>query len=347
MMSFGRGRDDAIYPSADEVSLLANADGGEAALFTDANGKICLHRAVEDGAPLDVLRALIDANPKSLSILTPKGDNAFTLAFQRAAATGGYPTREEILVLAGKPSDEVALLKDTDDKTCLHRILASGKNVPAAIVATVVEVAPKAIEIRDSDGNTPLRLAIHVGSAVDTVVALVDNADPTDANVADCLQACIEKRSSIEVLHLLTNKCPQAVDKPGSEGRTPLLMAIEDSASTEIVKALLESAPSPSNVARCFRYRIEAGISTEYVLLLVDAMPLGTIVAEREGDTALHYAIRHGASFDVMEGIVDSSPASVNAKNKKGETPFGLRISMAEQQVLSFPSVAEVSLLST
>ena len=347
MMSFTRGHDDAVFPSAPEVSLLAGAAGGEPALVTDASGKICLHRAVEDGAPLNVLRALVDANPKSLSILTPNGDNAFALAFQRAGATGGYPTREEILVLAGKPSDEVALLKNTDDKTCLHRILESGKNVPADIVAAIVEVAPKVIEIRDCDGNTPLRLVVQNGPSVDTVRALVDNADPTDANIADCLQDCIEKRSSIEVLHLLTNKCPQAVDKPGSEGRTPLLMAIEENASTEIVKALLESAPSPSNVARCFRHGIEAGISTEVVLLLVDAMPLGTIVAEREGDTVLHYVIRHGASFDIMEGIVDSSPASVNAKNKKGETPFGLRISMAEQQVSSFPSVAEVSLLST
>jgi ankyrin repeat protein len=159
MMAFAREQDDAGFPSAAEVSLLASAASGGAALVADANGKICLHRAVEDGVPVDILEALVKASP-------------------------------------------------------------------------------------------------------------------------------------------------QSIDTVSSTGTTPLMAAIEGEASSETVEALLVAAPSPNNVDRCIRFGIESGTPTDIVLLLADAMPVGTVVAESEGDTALHHAIRHGAAVEVMEALV-------------------------------------------
>ena len=262
MLQAAASSSSSSFQSEREVGLLARLTG-EALLIEDAKlgGNILLHQAVQRGAPVNILRLLVEACPTSATVQAKNdtGHHALMIAFAREQGDAGFPSAAEVDLLASAAGGGGALVADASGKICLHRAVEDG--VP------------------------------------------------------------------VDILEVLVKASPQSIEAVSSTGTTPLMAAIEGEASAEAVKALLVAAPSPNNVDRCIRHAIESGTPTDIVLLLADAMPVGTAVAEKEGDTALHHAIRHGAAVEVLEALVKASPESCLALNKDGQTPLHLKIS--------------------
>ena len=201
------------FPSEREVALLARL-AGEALLSEDAKlgGNILLHQAVQRGAPLNILRLLVEACPASATVPAKNdtGHHALMMAFAREQDDAGFPSAAEVSLLASAAGGGAALVADASGKICLHRAVEDG--VP------------------------------------------------------------------VDILEALVKASPQSIDAVSSTDTTPLMAAVEGKASAETVKALLVVAPSPSTISRCIRYGIECGTPAEIVLLLADAMPVGTAV---------------------------------------------------------------------
>lgn len=117
----------------------------------DKNGYTPLHLACVFGLDIKCIRALIEANPLSCTLLTKKGDTPLSLACQRST------TSYETISLLLKHFSNALSLKNNMGWLPLH--CAVWHNLPSPSLVTIIQSFPDAIYCRTySSEHTPLSL---------------------------------------------------------------------------------------------------------------------------------------------------------------------------------------------
>lgn len=317
---------------------------GAASALRDASGATALHLAVFWSA-----RNSIDILSQVSATIDPRD------------FTGKTPLREAIErgnlnmvnFLISKKADPLA--RDVSGETPLH---AAARNTDIRLLQSLAEL-PIRLDIRDDSGVTPLLRAvlseniraanllagkgasIHARDAAgESPLGFALKRDPallrailnpasiqsSDAEGKSVLRVCVDARAGTELIELVLSVNPP-VDDRDSQGRTPLLMAIETGQWT--VAALLVA-----NGADPF-IRDAKGRSPATAALAGNAPAITSLfafnpdISDTQGDTALHYAAAAGQDKAAVQLL--ELGATAKAVNVAGETPQQVAIRRGHQ----------------
>jgi ankyrin repeat protein len=97
---------------------------------------------------------------------------------------------------------------------------------------------------------------------------------------------------------------------------------------THIVQAMLQTKPEAAlqqNFSGETPLHLASYSASEEVQdMLVRAAPAAVAAADQYGDCPLHFAARSGATYPLMERMLQAGPECVSMQNKRGVTPFWL-----------------------
>ena len=130
-----------------------------------------LHYAALRGAPVEVVRALMDAYPEGAR----KTDDEGCLPLHFAATV-------EVVRALLDANPEGAGMADEDGRLPLH--VAAARRAPVEVIRALLDAYPEGARKTDDYGNLPLHFAAAYGAPVDVVRMLVD-AYPGAANIED------------------------------------------------------------------------------------------------------------------------------------------------------------------
>ena len=97
-------------------------------------------------------------------------------------------------------------------------------------------------------------------------------------------------------------------------------------ASPSTLRTMIEVAPQSARHSRAtgeLPLHVACYTATEDIQsLILETYPEATAVQDVYGDSPLHYAVRHGASFRLLKRIVRACPRAVSFENMQRETPL-------------------------
>jgi hypothetical protein len=225
-------------------------DGANVQEEEEENRHLSVHAALDNGAPLEVVRLFVRRYPKSLEQWTGSGSLALHLAVSSeappetieflvqqcpqavraverdrygcitlhcAACTRNPELRTQLHLLSGSVAESV-LFRNAAGLKALH-LVANEDGIPLnskkfAAMCLLVELGPGALRMRDSYGADP---ATHID----------DLKDP-----------------GLPVVQYLVNAWPKSVLVPAADGRYPLFLAAANlSASLDVLYSLVKQWP--------------------------------------------------------------------------------------------------------
>ena len=133
------------------------------------DGSYPLHMAIVNGAPMQVLEMLAKAAPEVASMTDKYGQTCLHLLVLkyggRCTHTDGADSNPDVLLDAVKlvmPFDKGQIMvKDKADRLPLH--VACGTGCSIDVAKFLVDAYPDSIGSKNSDGNSPLEVAIDSG----------------------------------------------------------------------------------------------------------------------------------------------------------------------------------------
>lgn len=155
--------------------------------------------------------------------------------------------------------------------------------VPPDKLTYVLHHAPKELERRDTDGRTPLELAIRFGN-VDVVRSLIESGARTDSKNSDgenALHQAVRAGSQLIVeivVEDLKGSSPASVVARNARGMTPLAIAMKyhdgSGRGEELVKAILGSGVEQRAEDRCQleRFALGSELTHNYTISLNHTM---------------------------------------------------------------------------
>jgi len=157
----------------------------------------------------------------------------------------------------------------------------------------------------------------------------------------------------LDFIQRLIQCYPKAVlKKDVNFQRHPLHYACLHAPHTELIQCLLDHGGRPAafhvdSYGRTALHYAAFGSASDYMFrLLLDVNPQAAAVADKQGWFPLHIAVRHCATYGVLETLVRAHPAALQAKTTKGEmTPHDLIARFQLTKLTSDPKC--VRLLST
>jgi ankyrin repeat protein len=238
--------------------------------------------------------------------------------------------------------------------TPLHSLLQS-VTIPSEAIQAVVEVAPAAVRVADSEGLLPLHVACHVGVDTDAVVALLQ-VDPQTAHAqtrkldTPLSLACSTNRS-LGTVRLLLEVSPESARVANDYGYCPLHCLVRTyQPSRAMALALLKTAPDILQAATNggetpIHLLSNNGSASSSIfhdmskaLRKVDVTPVGSgggsnirsgdtpslppVVKTKIGNTPLHYACFRSAGREQIEALVMHHPEWLPIQNSGGFTPL-------------------------
>ncbi|MDR2796480.1 MAG: ankyrin repeat domain-containing protein [Spirochaetaceae bacterium] len=242
----------------------------------NTTGDTALHEAARIG-DVEIMKALLD-HGANVNIQDGQGNTAMHIAIPAEVHRAAL---ELLLLYRANPN-----LRDERGDSPAHIVI--GLNRPPDILETLLKNGA-AVSIHNIDGKTPLFLAVEqnrtallpllVGYSSDIFAITNDGKTPFGLALG----------GSKETLNYLITG--ETVLQSDNNGNTPLLVAVQSGAETEIVQRILDRNA------------------------LINAR-------NQEGDTALHIAVRQNmaASGDLLI----ARGADVFAQNAKGESPIYL-----------------------
>jgi len=272
-------------------------------------------------------------------------------ALAKAARQGKLAVVERLLGAGADPraprSDELtpmhAAADAHDDGACLRRLLAAARGLPGpghatsplhhAAAAHSLGATTALLEAgadpaaRDATGSTPLHWAARAG-ALDVARPLLASGAPLEA--ADdsgrrALHLAVSDygSSAAKMIALLLAAGAER-DAQDSGGRTPVHLAI-DKPGPEAIRVLVEAGArgnTPDQLGRtpimaCVRW---SGPVSDIERLLAQGGDINA--ADQNGDTALHYAVRHNNHFVLAD--LFRLGARADLRNRDGKTAIDL-----------------------
>jgi len=234
----------------------------------DVDGDTPLHAACRCGAPIDVLRVLLQANPKAVNERDYEGLTPLLRLWVRYFVILGDDVIEGVKGSADLTGDLGDAWKKTElllrcayigslSGTCARRPnapifravhAASAIDCPRSVVKIATIVYPKQVEQCDEQGMTPLLIAASapiykVRDLSDDGYMLEDRVHGDDTNND---MASVEESNSTEpsVIDILIRASTKPASIADSHGRLPLHLAIQTGKRwNEGIRAILEAHP--------------------------------------------------------------------------------------------------------
>ena len=331
-----------VKGNKDTINVFLNA--GADLNIADVDGYSCLHYAAGTDCCTEALQAIIshggDVNATSKENVTPL----------MLACVKGNKDAINVLLNAGADPN----IADVDGDTCLHD--AAGTDCCTAVLPSIISHggdvnatnkknrtplmlacwkrnedaihvlldAGADLNIADASGDTCLHYAARNDCCTDVLQAIISHGGDVNAtskeNVTPLIRACVKgNKDSINVL-LNAGADPNIV---GSQGYTCVHDAAWNECCTEALQAIIShggdvNATSKENVTPLMLACVKGNKDAINVLLNAGADPN---IADVDGDTCLHYAVRYDGYTDVLQAVI-SNGADVNATNKKNVTPL-------------------------
>lgn len=295
----------------------------EPAVVDVASPRVALGRAVYGGEPLEVFRAILEANEIDREALYVIIQDALDLA----------APKPEIIRLLVMHDTSVAMHK-TDCGYLLH--IACWEGDPFEIIQLLLELNPNAVREKDHYGNLPLHGACNRwflksnDRPIDTIKLLLDlNLDAArqvDRNGCLPLHHVTRNRYPEEIVLTLLEAFPGAARIKDDGGKLPLHYA---SYSSNIVTELTQLYPEGATVldnsgnlplhAACFINNASIGV----VKCLVEAHPPSVYVTGKHERYPLHCAAGNNPSGkrEIIEYLIEQYPGAVSAVDSSGKLP--------------------------
>lgn len=273
----------------------------------NANGKTPLAEAsVEGNYQMAVLLLSAGANP---NIYDASGRTCLTDAIRARQV-------EIVRLLLSKNANPQ--IQDVNGRNAYHEAALSNS---VEIIKLVSNAGGNPLA-RDKNGNTPLSLSF--GSSTDIINAILGTSKTiTDSDGNTPIHIAVQKEANATVLSYLIKK-GYSFDTRNSSGFTPLALAIKSN-QDDLVSILLENGANPFNEVS------DENENALIIALKKDAEPmLGYILkysgkkTDIMGNTILHYAAHYGSSNTIKRILAFGLDPKV--KNIAGETPYDVAI---------------------
>ena len=299
--------------SPEAVALLLEGSGREAAARKDSDGSLPLHLAVsERDPPLEVVRALVEANPGAL--LEEGRDRRLPVhcaAESRASA--------EVVALLLLREEAAAAARDAGGRLPLH--LAAEKGAPLGSLRALIDAHPAALLEEDAEKNLPLHCAAWGRASAEAVALLLEEGGQGGLGAAA---------------------------RRDSRGRFPLHLAAKNRAPLEAVRALLEAHPEALlegdlHMILPLHYAASGQASLEVVALLLEGRGREAAATKSLFDRLpLHLAAETMASPGVVRALMDANPEALLQGAVSGSLP--LHLHLAAPGVAASPGVVALLL---
>ena len=329
-----------FYRQMDSVKVLLEAGADPA--IVDEEGFSCLHAAIDGYCSKDILQALIDHG----ALVDAKRKDG-TNALLRACTTG---QSESVFFLldagchtdAAKPDGNNCLheaVKGKCSKDTLQYIIEHDMNVNAvnskgetALLQACESNQGESIKlllekgadpnISDTNRYTSLHAAIRGCCTNETLKKIIAhkaylNAQDMSGATALLLACSYRQQGSINVL-LEAGSDPHIAD---NNGVVCLHLAVLGGCSKMIIRKLIGqgtqvNAKNKDNCTALMLAYSKGNVDAIKILLKAGADPN---IADANGDTLSHYAVRGNASKEVLQNIIDHG-ADVNVTNNENQT---------------------------
>lgn len=241
-----------------------------------------------------------------------------------------------LVVLQKDPSQAMEL--DRRGRTCLST--ACAKQAPLTIIRALRECCQFGTDAsRDKTGHTALSISILANTPLEIIeelccrsVAIIETADHK-ANTP-LHMACRNKyQHGVEQLvDMLVKKAPLNVMRSNCDGKTPLHIAIESRASTQVIKLLTNGELQTLQNYIIFFILFE--LSTNFNP--PPACPK-SVTIDSCGHTPLIAAIQYSAPVDAFLTLTDACPAIACFRDDSGRLPLRYAI---EHRISDLPIIA-------
>ena len=343
-----------IKGNVNAINILITA--GAEVNMSDNNSDTYLHNAVRMGCSAQALQAIVD-HGADVNSTNKWNQTAVALALMERNV-------DAINVLLNVGADPN--IADDDGDTCLHEviridyskemilsIIEHGANVNAANnqnftalkmacvkrnidAVSVLLNAGADVNMADAAGDTCLHEAITGNFSREMLKAIVDNSANVNAtnkwNETALELALME--GNVDAINILLN----VLDEPNSadpDGETYLHNAVRMGCSAKAFQAIIDhgadvNAINKWNQTALALASMEKNIDAINILLNAGADPN---IADADGNTCLHEAIRTDCSKELLQSIIDHY-ADVNVVNNEGVTVLLLACEVGQSETV-------------
>lgn len=290
----------------------------------DERKELPLHFAVKNGAPLAVVKLLVQSYPALLQ----RGNEGRTPLHEALVRSDGVVDRDLIELLA---SPEVVRMEDGSGKIPLH--LLCGYRYRTAeldlnVVRLLVDLDPETLLIPLKNGCIPLHSACSLYA----------------------------KPESLPAIRYMIERCPGSVMTLNGNGETSLHMALKYRHGESVVdilptvQLLTGTYPEGASVARMKDGFIPLHVACagsgngtfQRVHFLAEAFPGSVTRTDRAGRTPLHQLCYHNGyrnsnQLQTIEYIANKNPELLRWRDNAGHTPLHLAcIGQAGDEIIRF-----------
>ncbi len=320
--------------SPDTVTVLSTAGANLEA--RDALGNTAMHAAVRWNV-IRCARALVqagaDASARNLSGKTPLHDavrlgmanfESFLITqgadIEARDLQGATPLMEAIDSGSSGAVERLMdrgaspVSRDNQGRTALHRAVEARR----VDIATILLSKGASVNAQDGNGDSPLRMAITVGGTIADALVTKDRVGVADDEGKTPLLIALEEDASEQLLESFLSRGAR-VNARDALGRTALHYALAKS-RLDFVKILAEAGADP--FAEDAQGTTATGMALTQGAEAVAALfgPKTINAQDAIGNTVLHYVARMGTPENATQLI--ALGASPNVRNASGEIPL-------------------------
>ncbi|MBK4738848.1 ankyrin repeat domain-containing protein [Noviherbaspirillum pedocola] len=265
-------------------------------------------------------------------------------ALHYAAATGMSKAVEMLVHIGCDPN-----IRDNDGLSALHYAALNGLAATAAVLLAAPDIDAD-LEIRGKAGHTALMLATHQGET--RIVELLLNRQAINVNVRNTdgntpLLLALDGMSSNSsttggrhkayeaIAHALLARNDIDIHAHAASGNNALMRAVTEEAET-LVQRLL-GMPGVDVNARNAKGHTALMTATQCsnagilrALLAMDGIDVNA--RDQDGNAALMYAARSG-SKEAICTMLDAAGVNIDARNSNGDTAFGIALKRGQVHV--------------
>jgi len=265
----------------------------EEASRLDRRGRTCLHAACAKKPPLAAIHALVKAcNNTFLLDYDNHGRSPLHIAISSNASL-------DVIEFLLESEMRAASMQDHLGRLPLHLACIGYDHGQVELVRMLIPENPSACSYQSHNGRVPLHLAIEGGAPVQVIDLLVQ-ACPEAVEMNGCgmnsLFVAIQQNASLHTIKALVRARPQVTSRRDSGGAFPLRRAMEKHAPTALLECLCTSPEIVMDVDdhmnnTALHTAFECGIPQKsMVRLLVTIAPQVSILKCRSGHTPLTLA---------------------------------------------------------
>eukprot|EP00588_Corethron_pennatum_P010504 CAMPEP_0194270720 /NCGR_PEP_ID=MMETSP0169-20130528/4650_1 /TAXON_ID=218684 /ORGANISM="Corethron pennatum, Strain L29A3" /LENGTH=378 /DNA_ID=CAMNT_0039012859 /DNA_START=58 /DNA_END=1194 /DNA_ORIENTATION=+ len=298
-------------------------------------GYLLLAWACKYSAPLEVVRALLDAYPEGAA----QGNNRGEIALHHACGkkVPDFQRVSEHIFQEDVSEDDTEYGRYIPSTYTLERV-CRGYGLTAAY-SYVTSTLSEMLEAPDLSEAQKVILRLHLQQminmqnqlAVQATAAEVipdDQAEGEEEAYEDQVEEEVQ-RMAVEVVRTLLDAYPEGPTKQDKNGWLPLHTACFHSAPPEVVRALLDAHPEGAREQNCGLGLsplhlacdpCEDSVHPEVVRALLDVYPKGATKEDRTGWIPLHLACKSRVPPEVVRALLDAYPEGATKQTGLNQT---------------------------